>query len=63
MVETSFKVPAYNGELRPAQDRAEDNTVGSLAVNNRDDPVTTEPFQVYWNGEMASYCSSDRVNL
>jgi recombination protein RecA len=35
VVETSSKVPAYNGELRPARGRAEDNTVGSLTETQR----------------------------
>jgi recombination protein RecA len=34
-METSSKVPAYNGELRPARERAKDNTVGSLTEIQR----------------------------
>jgi hypothetical protein len=35
VVETSSKVPAYNGEIRPARGRAKDNTVGSLTETQR----------------------------
>ena len=35
MVETPLKAPAYNGELRPARGRVEDNTVGSLSEAQR----------------------------
>lgn len=34
-METSSKVPAYNGELRLARERAKDNTVGSLTEMQR----------------------------
>ena len=44
VMETSSKVPAYNGELRSARGRVEDNTVGSLTETFRHDPVTTDPF-------------------
>src|SRR5215469_5953748 len=33
MMETSFEVPAYNGELRRTRGRVRDNTVGSLTHN------------------------------
>jgi recombination protein RecA len=35
VVETSSKVPAYNGELRLARGRVKDNTVGSLTETQR----------------------------
>lgn len=35
MMETSFTVPAYNGELQSARGRVEDNTVGSLTEVQR----------------------------
>jgi hypothetical protein len=45
-METSSKVPAYNGELRPARGPSQGQYRGKSDGNtNRHDPVTTDPFQ------------------